>query len=184
MRIWSIWDILYVCCVQSSPCICVRCARRHRRRWLSRVSVDRSVGVCMCKCWVSVPLFFVCNLPLARFTCLFVIKLTLNLISSALSNFCFPKTDAASMIWYFFFLLCFVFLCCLIQFYSVPSFSSVIFLWLRFVFVWFVTVGSGDVQYYTGACLDCCAPFDRIIRMARTKINWEINILLIILFGI
>lgn len=104
MRIWSIWDILYVCCVQSSPCICVRCARRHR--WLSRVSVDRSVGVCMCKCWVSVPLFFVCNLPLARFTCLFVIKLTLNLISSALSNFCFPKTDAASMIWYYFF--CFV----------------------------------------------------------------------------
>lgn len=103
MRIWSIWDILYVCCVQSSPCICVRCARR--RQWLSRVFVDRSVGVCMCKCWVSVPLFFVCNLPLARFTCLFVIKLTLNLISSALSNFCFPKTDAASMIWYFFFAL-------------------------------------------------------------------------------
>lgn len=120
MRIWSIWDILYVCCVQSSPCICVRCARRHRRRWLSRVSVDRSVGVCMCKCWVSVPLFFVFNLPLARFTCLFVIKLTLNLISSALSNFCFPKTDAASMIWYFFF--------CFVSFFSVVWFNSILFL--------------------------------------------------------
>lgn len=86
--------------------------------WAGCRLIGRSVGVCMCKCWVSVPLFFVCNLPLARFTCLFVIKLTLNLISSALSNFCFPKTDAASMIWCFF-LLCFVFFVVIVWFNSI-----------------------------------------------------------------
>lgn len=110
------------------------------------------VCVCVCVCasdWgVELVFFFECNLPLARFTCLFVIKLTLNLISSALSNFCFPKADAASMI------LCVFFLSLpslYVSYCSVPSFSSLVFLllWFRLLFMWFVAVCSGEAQYYT-----------------------------------